>query len=191
VPVGFDCQSKQRWTNGYSGCVRQTKDRRACANNLGWTCTGYHLVGWCQNNLVVKKHAFAMGPEFNSPEENCCECGGGSPTTASWSTISSRAACESNSEGIERTYGAKKHTLQSCKTACESMGGCVAIDFYRKTGWCNLFKTRCRHPHKTDSGASSYALDPTFGAAFEDFRDFDFGAQPDEPEELEEPRPGP
>jgi len=179
LPTGFECESKSKWTNGYGQCYKQSKDRRACVVNQGWTCVGYQSMGWCENNQALKKFSFAMGPSYNSPEVNCCECGGGSPTVSKWSVISTSAACEKNDDGIKRSYGEKKHTLQSCKTACEGMSGCVAIDFYKKSGWCNLFNRQCSTPQKTDSGASSYALEPTFGVAF-DADSEGFGGEMDE-----------
>merc|ERR1719316_2398557 len=76
--------------------------------------------------------------------------------TASWSIISSSAACEENNEGITRTSGKSGYSLVTCKAACEGTAGCVAIDYYAQTGWCNFFDTACTTPLKTADGASSY-----------------------------------
>lgn len=76
-----------------------------------------------------------------------------------WVTINSSAACEQNAEGIHRSscLGAG-YTLGSCKLACQATSACVAVDFYRKTGWCNLFNEACTAPQRMKWDASSYKL---------------------------------
>lgn len=49
-------------------------------------------------------------------------------------------------------------TLESCKAFCKETVGCVAIDFFTKTAWCNLFDEVCSEPLASSNGASSYSL---------------------------------
>merc|ERR1712050_197279 len=76
------------------------------------------------------------------------------PSANSWVVISETAACQKNLDGIKWTGASKGFTLESCKAHCT--GSCVAIDFYRESGWCLLYDTACSTPQRTVAGASSY-----------------------------------
>jgi len=76
----------------------------------------------------------------------------------SWTIIAATKACEQNTEGISRSFGAEDYTLAQCMTLCETTRGCQAIDFYAKSRYCNLFDRACTNPLSKHDGASSYKL---------------------------------
>jgi len=78
------------------------------------------------------------------------------PRPKVWKPISLTAACEINYEGILRTFGGEGFSLTSCQDRCIQTTGCVAIDFYVSSGWCNLFDVACTQPQRRLYGASSY-----------------------------------
>merc|ERR1712012_13089 len=80
------------------------------------------------------------------------------PTTGKFQLISADAACEVNDEGIKRTFGDKGFSLESCQKRCLETTGCVAIDFFTGSGWCNLFDEACSTPKRVGDGSSSYRL---------------------------------
>merc|ERR1712012_1107098 len=80
------------------------------------------------------------------------------PSTGKFQLISADAACEVNDEGIKRTFGDKGFSLESCQKRCLETTGCVAIDFYTGSGWCNLFDEACSTPKRVGDGSSSYRL---------------------------------
>ena len=56
--------------------------------------------------------------------------------------------------------------LDACKAACAKKPSCKAIDFYRKTRWCNFFDRACTTPTASHDGASAYRLtDPVPGVS--------------------------
>jgi len=71
-----------------------------------------------------------------------------------WASISSQNACETNTDGISRTWGGTGQTLDSCKVKCQNDPDCKAIDFYSSSGWCNTFDAACTNP--TMSAGQSY-----------------------------------
>merc|ERR1712110_125153 len=75
-----------------------------------------------------------------------------------WVVISSTKACEVNDEGNTRTFGGRGFSLESCRNRCMTTTGCVAIDFYTVSGWCNLFNQACTNPLRQKAGSSSYKL---------------------------------
>jgi len=78
-----------------------------------------------------------------------------------WSVISDSHSCEINSQGIERMFIAKRmRDLTCCQQLCLETCGCVAVDYYRVTAWCNLYDRACETPRKGTEGASSYRLEP-------------------------------
>merc|ERR1712117_238002 len=85
------------------------------------------------------------------------ECG--APVSSNeWATISSTKACEVSNEGITRTFGRRGFTLESCQQRCLNTEDCVAIDFYARSGWCNLFNKACTNPLRERGQSSSYRL---------------------------------
>ena len=80
-------------------------------------------------------------------------------STETWAAISANKACEANAEGIRRTKYVTGVDLATCKATCVKTARCQAIDFYRRSGWCNLFSRACTTPRAAHDGASSYKLD--------------------------------
>lgn len=78
----------------------------------------------------------------------------------SWASISHSAACE-GSPGI-KILGHKMglDSVDSCQTACAGVHGCRAIDYYRKTKWCQFYDAACDSPPSTHDGASSWRAVP-------------------------------
>eukprot|EP00440_Ansanella_granifera_P042849 gb/GFBE01046456.1/.p1 GENE.gb/GFBE01046456.1/~~gb/GFBE01046456.1/.p1 ORF type:complete len:508 (+),score=140.30 gb/GFBE01046456.1/:1-1524(+) len=92
-------------------------------------------------------------PEFKGKEE-------------AWPVISESYACETNSEGIVRLDGKDGHSLDSCKEWCRQTAGCLAIDFYESTEWCNIYDTACTTPGTMGwFGEKSYRYVPAVEAA--------------------------
>lgn len=45
-------------------------------NKYGTTCAGYAKEGNCAGGHVMPGKEWAMGEEYNHPEQNCCACYG-------------------------------------------------------------------------------------------------------------------
>merc|ERR1712099_40758 len=75
-----------------------------------------------------------------------------------WTAISESLACETNDEGIWRTFGEGGFNLETCKARCLETAGCKAIDYYRESGWCNLYDNACSTPRSSHAGASSWSV---------------------------------
>eukprot|EP00931_Biecheleriopsis_adriatica_P024288 TRINITY_DN15173_c0_g1_i2.p1 TRINITY_DN15173_c0_g1~~TRINITY_DN15173_c0_g1_i2.p1 ORF type:complete len:722 (-),score=62.29 TRINITY_DN15173_c0_g1_i2:158-2323(-) len=93
-----------------------------------------------------------------------------------WIVISNTLACESNGDGVTRMQSlGRNHTLEDCEKACnktwprkevryakdartEGDGKCRAIDFYRSSGWCNLYDYACEKPTRSLHGSSSLKM---------------------------------
>jgi len=103
------------------------------------------VIGFYTRFGVVNIHSLKRRERKEATEE-----------TEEWTIIDENAACERNNEGIERTFGASGFTLETCKARCIETVGCAAIDFYRDSGWCNLFDTACAIPLSTHHGAGSW-----------------------------------
>jgi len=73
-----------------------------------------------------------------------------------WTVIDEGKACEVNQEGITRTFGARGFSLETCKARCLETAGCKAVDYYRRSGWCNLYDRACSTPANSGHGASSW-----------------------------------
>lgn len=141
----------------------QRSSHEECATRLNSTCTwqrtahspaaereGLHSF---QREILNKITSLTTTPPATiSPPSTTAQ------TSGHWTLISPTAACEANSEGIVRTFGASPFTLASCQSECRNTVGCVAIDFYSETGWCNLFDVACSLPARTRDGASSYRV---------------------------------
>lgn len=86
----------------------------------------------------------------------------------SWQLISANAACQQNSEGISVAGTLEFSTLSSCQAACVAKKGCVAVDFFSETGWCNFYDAPCEHPLTTKDGATSHRalLSPSPASSF-------------------------
>lgn len=63
------CSNTPGWTNGFAAC-NTNGYRGAGCEATGLNCNAYQANNWCHL-------AFATGPAMNSPEANCCACGGG------------------------------------------------------------------------------------------------------------------
>lgn len=88
----------------------------------------------------------------------------GNATDLVWAYISQNTACEGNTQGVVRFLGAGDFSIISCKAKCEQTQHqgkpCVAIDYFRSAGWCNLYTVACASPRKKADGASSLKLQP-------------------------------
>ena len=83
----------------------------------------------------------------------------GDENTLTWNSISVAAACEHNSEGIERDgHMEAVGSLESCKAECAARVNCRAIDYYSQTGWCNFYPEPCKNPTRAAMGSSSHVL---------------------------------
>merc|ERR1719326_1575852 len=72
-----------------------------------------------------------------------------------WRTISLNKACESSKEGVSplaKAGGRKEESLEACKKACMTRLECIAVDYYKKTSWCNLYDEGCKTPLSTADG---------------------------------------
>merc|ERR1719510_2341730 len=99
-------------------------------------------------------HCNAQTHQCVSGEGEC-----GVPVSSNeWATISSTKACEVNNEGITRTFGRRGFTLETCQQRCLNTEDCVAVDFYARSGWCNLFNKACTNPLREKAQSSSYRL---------------------------------
>jgi hypothetical protein len=54
------CEDTPNWTNGVGPAEQK------CIN---------YAVHWCKNRGPMEGMAWALGPVFNHPEQNCCSCG--------------------------------------------------------------------------------------------------------------------
>ena len=69
------------------------------------------------------------------------------------------ASFEDNGEYLERMeYRTTVHNLDCCKKICEDTCGCNAVDYYKGTFWCNLYKEAGVRPGKRGDVATSAAL---------------------------------
>merc|ERR1719336_1527881 len=103
------------------------------------------------------------GNDSGENSSNTCSCESGTlmctGTTAEiWTAISESLACEANDEGIWRTFGEGGFNLVTCKARCLETAGCKAIDYYRESGWCNLYDNACSTPRSSHAGASSWSV---------------------------------
>merc|ERR1712151_571585 len=77
------CTDTPNWNNGYSRCSDESLGYWPyCEAGKGWTCAGYAAKGWCKSDRCLSPSetggVYACGDKLNSPELNCCACGGGS-----------------------------------------------------------------------------------------------------------------
>ena len=54
-------------------------DTRNWVNDLGDSCASYNTNNWCSNKAI--QDSTKSGPDYNSPEYNCCNCGKPEETT--------------------------------------------------------------------------------------------------------------
>merc|ERR1712048_818856 len=104
------CTDTPNWNNGYSRCVDDSLGHWPfCEASKGWTCAGYAAKGWCKSDKCLSPSetggVYACGDKLDSPELNCCACGGGSkqpspPTCASegqscgWNNAQTQSCCD-------------------------------------------------------------------------------------------------
>eukprot|EP00929_Paragymnodinium_shiwhaense_P111724 TRINITY_DN80011_c0_g1_i1.p1 TRINITY_DN80011_c0_g1~~TRINITY_DN80011_c0_g1_i1.p1 ORF type:complete len:542 (+),score=115.39 TRINITY_DN80011_c0_g1_i1:61-1626(+) len=81
------------------------------------------------------------------------------PYAATWEVIARKQACEANGEGLKphAVLGGISSTLQ-CMRLCERRWGCLAVDYYEATRYCNIYRQVCRQPQALHDGASSYRI---------------------------------
>eukprot|EP00959_Pyramimonas_sp_CCMP1952_P225446 4714757-Pyramimonas_sp.AAC.1 len=63
------------------------------------------------------------------------------PKKPRWKATSTTRSCESNYEGIRRMSFMEEdpeRILEQCMEHCVETPRCIAIDFYRESGWCVL-----------------------------------------------------
>ena len=65
VDARLICADTPNWYNGFNGAN----------DGKGFTCPEYVTRGWCANGAVILGQEWAVGPQFNNPEQNCCVCG--------------------------------------------------------------------------------------------------------------------
>mmetsp|Transcript_61331 Transcript_61331/g.109287 ORF Transcript_61331/g.109287 Transcript_61331/m.109287 type:complete len:777 (-) Transcript_61331:67-2397(-) len=75
-----------------------------------------------------------------------------------WKVISDTAACEENGENITVRKGQAGISLPLCRAWCMAWETCEGVDFYKSTGWCNVYDKICKGPKLTKDGASSFRL---------------------------------
>ena len=76
-----------------------------------------------------------------------------------WALIDGRRACERSYEyGIRSYQSHAVDNFMACKKLCESQDECHAIDWFRVTSWCSLYKRPCSTPLQMKHGSSSYRL---------------------------------
>eukprot|EP00035_Acanthoeca_spectabilis_P014051 m.266373 g.266373 ORF g.266373 m.266373 type:complete len:404 (-) comp16036_c0_seq25:4871-6082(-) len=81
-------------------------------------------------------------------------------TGLAWNLTSGTHSCEENEEDIRVMFSAGEMRLLSCcQQLCLETEGCVGIDYYETTTWCNLYDQPCRTPKLTKDGSKSYLLD--------------------------------
>jgi len=69
------CMDTPSWTNGYEKCSEHGFNSSQGCTEVGVTCMGYEALGFCASGSVVVGKEWTVGPQFNSPELNCCACG--------------------------------------------------------------------------------------------------------------------
>ena len=77
-------------------------------------------------------------------------------TEARFGVINTKKACEINNQNIVHYRSQWIDGLDLCKKLCLSEKSCRAIDWYRSTKWCNLYKEPCLNPQQTKFESSSY-----------------------------------
>ena len=87
------CVNTEGWTTG-TDCQSQGFTNNQGCTETGWTCYKYSkkvkndngkvMAAWCGNGAPLsqfkekaEKGQWPFGPDNNSPEDNCCECGKG------------------------------------------------------------------------------------------------------------------
>eukprot|EP00928_Gymnodinium_smaydae_P064155 TRINITY_DN47566_c0_g1_i1.p1 TRINITY_DN47566_c0_g1~~TRINITY_DN47566_c0_g1_i1.p1 ORF type:complete len:557 (-),score=96.86 TRINITY_DN47566_c0_g1_i1:94-1590(-) len=120
------CRDTPMWANGFD-CVAEGKTAEEGCTDLGWTCAGYVLKGWCGGGQRTTG-SWAFGSGVHHPELNCCECGG---------SFDAGGSCQQIGCGAEYSHDL---TCQ-CNDACESHGNC-----------CWDFKSFCKLDHAVKKG---------------------------------------
>merc|ERR1712232_973160 len=83
--------------------------------------------------------------------------------SAVWLEISDSAACEGMVTPMKVRTGIS--TSSECRAFCENLAGCIAIDHYNETGYCNMFTEACSTPIRIGDGAQSFRMSrPTMWA---------------------------
>ena len=87
------CVDTEEWTTG-TDCQSSGFTSNQGCTATGWTCDKYSkkvkndngkvMAAWCGNGAPLsqfkekaEKGQWPFGPDNNSPEDNCCECGKG------------------------------------------------------------------------------------------------------------------
>lgn len=117
----------------------------------------YHLLSGTLDTSDPRAMCLYQEPiGKNAVSSGSCAAVGNSP---SWTVYSKNKACEGPEVQKKRiTFATNAGTFDCCKQFCEITCGCVAIDYFATSGWCNLYHTPCSTPTKTADGGSSYLL---------------------------------
>eukprot|EP01051_Picozoa_sp_SAG22_P021692 SAG22_NODE_4894_length_1138_cov_1.831569_1_plen_280_part_10 len=109
LPNGFPfgeeyvCEDDAEWGNGYVMCSAETENPFLCKPS-GWSCAAYAgsfgVGNWCpaaentgaERGLHVQQ--WALGANFDFPEQHCCACGKGIPALDSSTWSKSKQASE-------------------------------------------------------------------------------------------------
>ena len=107
-------------------------------------------------------HRFCIDWGHYSQIEKAEMCRRGARPTASvvppgWVLISATLACEENHDGIVRhSYKEQMRDLHDCTVACVKRVGCMAIDWFAETHWCDFYNEACTGPALCKDLSSSY-----------------------------------
>jgi len=77
-----------------------------------------------------------------------------------WSHLHPSKACDGNAEGVTALQSPEEggDSIEECKTHCENLADCVAIDYFSETGVCIPYARACMQPGNEANGASSWLL---------------------------------
>lgn len=75
-----------------------------------------------------------------------------------WEPIDEHQSCQKNSEGIKPDVTYEASNLDHCKQRCKRRAKCIAVDYYQRTGTCNLYSEACHRPMEKKDGSSSHMI---------------------------------
>jgi len=81
------------------------------------------------------------------------------PYAGDWQVLQATKACQRNDEDIKPAAAISGvESPLRCMQICERRWGCLAVDYYAKTKYCNIYRNVCSNPAAEHDGASSYRL---------------------------------
>lgn len=165
INASHSCERNDEGIVPINGSSRTVDSVQSCQNlcNLHETCAAidyYRATKYCifytepcMRPMASHNHPISMRYKLDE---------------SAWITIDAKKACENNKEGVKRmepynVSGRAEASLKNCQQACLNRLGCIAVDYYRNTTWCNFYSEACVTPLSTSDGASSYRLMRTPG----------------------------